>query len=83
MEYLPVEDGEYTINVLFADVHVPGSPFKAIVSSDFDASKVNFVLVFSGLILEDFQMSVRLMCLGMCCAVLCCLVGIPMSYCSE
>ncbi|XP_065067168.1 filamin-A-like isoform X4 [Rhopilema esculentum] len=40
VEYLPVEDGEYTINVLFADVHVPGSPFKAIVSSDFDASKV-------------------------------------------
>lgn len=40
VEYLPVEDGEYTINVLFAEQHVPGSPFKAIVSSDFDASKV-------------------------------------------
>ena len=45
VEYLPVEDGEYTINVLFADQHVPGSPFKAIVSSDFDASKVAWLLI--------------------------------------
>ena len=40
VEYLPVDDGEYIINVTFAEVHVPGSPFKAIVSSDFDVSKV-------------------------------------------
>ena len=40
VEYFPEEDGEYTINILFADQHIPGSPFKAVISSDFDASKV-------------------------------------------
>ncbi len=44
VEYVPEEDGEYYINVRFADEHVPGSPFKAIVSSDFDASKVSFTI---------------------------------------
>lgn len=40
VEYLPVEDGDYKINVLFADEHIPGSPFTAVISGDFDASKV-------------------------------------------
>ena len=51
VEYLPVDDGDYIINVTFADVHVPGSPFKAIVSSDFDASKVIQHVYFVCLIL--------------------------------
>ncbi|XP_065679926.1 filamin-B isoform X2 [Hydra vulgaris] len=39
-EYIPVEDGDYKIDVLFADQHIPGSPFNAVVSDEFDASKV-------------------------------------------
>ncbi|XP_023206075.1 filamin-C isoform X3 [Xiphophorus maculatus] len=40
VSYLPTELGEYTINILFAEQHVPGSPFKAAVQAAFDPSKV-------------------------------------------
>ncbi|XP_041819436.1 filamin-C isoform X6 [Chelmon rostratus] len=40
VSYLPTEPGEYAINILFADQHIPGSPFKAAVQSVFDPSKV-------------------------------------------
>ncbi|XP_061815670.1 filamin-C isoform X1 [Nerophis lumbriciformis] len=40
VSYLPTESGEYAINILFADQHIPGSPFKASVQSVFDPSKV-------------------------------------------
>ncbi|XP_074481229.1 filamin-C-like isoform X7 [Sebastes fasciatus] len=40
VSYLPTEPGEYAINILFADQHIPGSPFKAAVQSAFDPSKV-------------------------------------------
>ncbi|XP_072233218.1 filamin-C-like isoform X6 [Leuresthes tenuis] len=40
VSYLPTEPGEYAINILFADQHIPGSPFKAAVQSMFDPSKV-------------------------------------------
>ncbi|KAM7367447.1 hypothetical protein PAMP_015347 [Pampus punctatissimus] len=40
VSYLPTEAGEYAINILFADQHIPGSPFKAAVQSAFDPSKV-------------------------------------------
>ncbi|XP_042156181.1 filamin-A-like isoform X8 [Oncorhynchus tshawytscha] len=40
VSYLPTEPGEYAINILFAEQHIPGSPFKAMVQSVFDPSKV-------------------------------------------
>uniref|UniRef100_A0A8C9SJS0 Filamin C n=1 Tax=Scleropages formosus TaxID=113540 RepID=A0A8C9SJS0_SCLFO len=40
VSYLPTEPGEYSINILFADAHIPGSPFKALVQPIFDPSKV-------------------------------------------
>lgn len=40
VSYLPTEPGEYAINVLYADTHIPGSPFKALVQPVFDPSKV-------------------------------------------
>nr|XP_057923391.1 filamin-C isoform X2 [Doryrhamphus excisus] len=40
VSYLPTESGEYAINILFADRHIPGSPFKAAVQSMFDPSRV-------------------------------------------
>ncbi|XP_065146018.1 filamin-C isoform X1 [Paramisgurnus dabryanus] len=40
VSYLPTEPGEYSINILFAEAHIPGSPFKAMVQSVFDPSKV-------------------------------------------
>ncbi|XP_068163366.1 filamin-C-like isoform X6 [Antennarius striatus] len=40
VSYLPTEPGEYAINILFADQHIPGSPFKAVVQSVFDPNKV-------------------------------------------
>uniref|UniRef100_A0A1A7YJ75 Filamin C, gamma b (Actin binding protein 280) n=1 Tax=Iconisemion striatum TaxID=60296 RepID=A0A1A7YJ75_9TELE len=40
VSYLPTDPGEYTINILFADQHIPGSPFKAVVQPVFDPSKV-------------------------------------------
>nr|CAB3246486.1 filamin-C-like [Phallusia mammillata] len=43
VSYLPTEPGDYKINVLFADEHIPGSPFNALIEPQFDASKVNMV----------------------------------------
>ncbi|XP_028923663.1 filamin-A isoform X3 [Ornithorhynchus anatinus] len=40
VSYLPTEPGEYSINILFADSHIPGSPFKAQIAPCFDPSKV-------------------------------------------
>uniref|UniRef100_A0A8D0A3P3 Filamin C n=1 Tax=Sander lucioperca TaxID=283035 RepID=A0A8D0A3P3_SANLU len=40
VSYLPTEPGEYAINILFAEQHIPGSPFKAAVQSAFDPGKV-------------------------------------------
>ncbi|KAI1882170.1 hypothetical protein AGOR_G00247920 [Albula goreensis] len=40
VSYLPTEPGEYAINILFAETHIPGSPFKAVVQPAFDPSKV-------------------------------------------
>ncbi|XP_067915419.1 filamin-C isoform X1 [Heterodontus francisci] len=40
VSYLPTEPGEYTVNILFADIHIPGSPFKADIKPIFDPSKV-------------------------------------------
>ncbi|XP_061523357.1 filamin-C isoform X4 [Phycodurus eques] len=40
VSYLPTECGKYNINILFADQHIPGSPFKAAVQSVFDPSRV-------------------------------------------
>uniref|UniRef100_A0A8C3CEK2 Filamin C n=1 Tax=Cairina moschata TaxID=8855 RepID=A0A8C3CEK2_CAIMO len=40
VSYLPTEPGEYAINILFAERHIPGSPFKADVRPVFDPSKV-------------------------------------------
>ena len=39
-EKFTIEEGEYKINVVFDDQHVPGSPFTALISDEFDASKV-------------------------------------------
>ncbi|XP_075946069.1 filamin-C-like isoform X2 [Anarhichas minor] len=38
--YLPTDPGEYAINILFAEKHIPGSPFKAAVRAALDPSKV-------------------------------------------
>ncbi|TRY66792.1 hypothetical protein DNTS_009583 [Danionella cerebrum] len=40
VSYLPTEPGEYLVNILFEDVHIPGSPFHADVQHPFDPSKV-------------------------------------------
>lgn len=40
VNYLPTEPGEYAINILFAEQHIPGSPFKAAVRSALDPGKV-------------------------------------------
>ena len=40
VNYLPTEPGEYQINILFADQHIPGSPFTAFVKAAFDPTKV-------------------------------------------
>ncbi|XP_078275764.1 filamin-C isoform X2 [Rhinoraja longicauda] len=40
VSYLPTEPGEYTVNILFAEAHIPGSPFKADIKPVFDSSKV-------------------------------------------
>ncbi|XP_041430934.1 filamin-A isoform X1 [Xenopus laevis] len=40
VSYLPTEPGDYNINILFADAHIPGSPFKAKIEPCFDPSKV-------------------------------------------
>lgn len=40
VSYLPTEPGDYLVNILFEDVHIPGSPFKADIQMPFDPSKV-------------------------------------------
>lgn len=40
VSYLPTEPGEYAVNILFAEQHIPGSPFKAAVRPAVDPSKV-------------------------------------------
>lgn len=40
VSYLPTEPGEYLVNILFENVHVPGSPFRADIQMPFDPSKV-------------------------------------------
>ncbi|XP_049441714.1 filamin-B isoform X1 [Epinephelus fuscoguttatus] len=40
VSYLPTEPGDYLVNILFEEVHIPGSPFKADIQLPFDASKV-------------------------------------------
>ncbi|XP_053149776.1 filamin-B isoform X3 [Hemicordylus capensis] len=40
VSYLPTKPGEYLVNILFEEVHIPGSPFKADIEMPFDASKV-------------------------------------------
>uniref|UniRef100_A0A3Q2QDY1 Filamin C n=1 Tax=Fundulus heteroclitus TaxID=8078 RepID=A0A3Q2QDY1_FUNHE len=40
VSYLPTEAGEYAINILFAEQHIPGSPFKAAIQPAVDPSKV-------------------------------------------
>jgi len=51
--YLPTEPGTYQINILFAEEHIPGSPFSAFVKPSFDASKV----IASGDGLEEAKVS--------------------------
>ncbi|XP_076600524.1 filamin B a isoform X2 [Chaetodon auriga] len=40
VSYLPTEPGDYVVNILFEEVHIPGSPFKADIQMPFDPSKV-------------------------------------------
>ncbi|XP_047439837.1 filamin-B isoform X1 [Mugil cephalus] len=40
VSYLPTEPGDYLVNILFENVHIPGSPFKADFQMPFDPSKV-------------------------------------------
>ncbi|XP_056130431.1 LOW QUALITY PROTEIN: filamin-B [Lampris incognitus] len=40
VSYLPTEPGDYLVNILFEDVHIPGSPFRADIQMPFDPSKV-------------------------------------------
>uniref|UniRef100_A0A8C4EM37 Filamin B n=1 Tax=Dicentrarchus labrax TaxID=13489 RepID=A0A8C4EM37_DICLA len=40
VSYLPTEHGDYLVNILFENVHIPGSPFKADIQMPFDPSKV-------------------------------------------
>ncbi|GAB5568182.1 filamin-B isoform X6 [Prionailurus iriomotensis] len=40
VSYLPTKPGEYFVNILFEEVHIPGSPFKADIEMPFDPSKV-------------------------------------------
>nr|2DI9_A Chain A, Filamin-B [Homo sapiens] len=38
VSYLPTKPGEYFVNILFEEVHIPGSPFKADIEMPFDPS---------------------------------------------
>ncbi|KAM6306964.1 LOW QUALITY PROTEIN: filamin-C-like [Podargus strigoides] len=38
--YVPTVPGDYLINILFADRHIPGSPFTARITPNFDPTKV-------------------------------------------
>ncbi|XP_065811298.1 filamin-B isoform X2 [Labrus bergylta] len=40
VSYLPTEPGDYLVNILFEEVHIPGSPFKSDIQMPFDPSKV-------------------------------------------
>ncbi|XP_062843022.1 filamin-B isoform X2 [Trichomycterus rosablanca] len=40
VSYLPTEPGEYLVNILFENVHIPGSPFHADVQYPFDPTQV-------------------------------------------
>ncbi|XP_029456815.1 LOW QUALITY PROTEIN: filamin-B [Rhinatrema bivittatum] len=40
VSYLPTKPGEYLVNILFEEVHIPGSPFKVNMEMPFDPSKV-------------------------------------------
>ncbi|XP_023265214.1 filamin-B-like isoform X2 [Seriola lalandi dorsalis] len=40
VSYLPTEPGDYLVNILFEEVHIPGSPFRADIQMPFDPSKV-------------------------------------------
>ncbi|KAF7693127.1 hypothetical protein HF521_008443 [Silurus meridionalis] len=40
VSYLPTEPGEYLVNILFENTHIPGSPFHADIQYPFDPSKV-------------------------------------------
>uniref|UniRef100_W5L8C3 Filamin C n=1 Tax=Astyanax mexicanus TaxID=7994 RepID=W5L8C3_ASTMX len=40
VSYLPTEAGDYNINILYGEKHIPGSPFKAAVKPALDASRV-------------------------------------------
>lgn len=40
VSYLPTEPGDYSINILFAECHVPGSPFRAVVRAALDPGRV-------------------------------------------
>ena len=62
--YLPTEAGDYTINVLFADQHVPGSPFTAIIRPAYDASKVTCSEIKSKSIRVNEIQTMRVDCSG-------------------
>lgn len=40
VSYLPTTPGEYFVNILFEETHIPGSPFQADVEMPFDSTKV-------------------------------------------
>ncbi|XP_069501557.1 filamin-A isoform X3 [Ambystoma mexicanum] len=40
VSYLPTEPGDYNINILFAESHIPGSPYKSKIEPSFDPTKV-------------------------------------------
>lgn len=40
VDYLATDPGEYDITIRFADKHIPGSPFRALVEETVDPSKV-------------------------------------------
>lgn len=64
VSYLPTEPGDYLVNILFENVHIPGSPFRADIQMPFDPSKV----VASGSGLKKGK--VRLFCCFYCSAIL-------------
>ncbi|XP_072277321.1 filamin-B [Pyxicephalus adspersus] len=40
VSYLPTMPGEYFVNILFEETHIPGSPFQAEIEMPFDPTKV-------------------------------------------
>ncbi|KAM9327227.1 filamin-B [Gastrophryne carolinensis] len=40
VSYLPTTPGEYFVNILFEETHIPGSPFQAEIEYPFDPTKV-------------------------------------------